>query len=666
MDNLKPEELLQNKFKEKVIETINYIKQFSRYEVFAYFYFHYKESFVDTEENDTDIWSRNRKILFLQILYSCTNKINITKKINTEELKNIDKLLHQLNVIVEQYYFSRILTNKNDEQFYKINSLYSSSCNGKRYDIFEIMHHKDLLNICEQDFKKTYKFKINELYNGIEKLKNNFYFEFEKNINNLQYFSNNPFSTLNKSISKQTIELANLRKVTKWTNKFIKLFIVEKTKYKNFINNITIENWSTLANKIKYKPIIKINNNYYLLLETQFYDNLDRTVIQGICKNLNKQNKEQLRYKYTSNIEKIVAGYFQQILNNSTININNFYDFNKKIIENDILIEYNNHIFIIEVKAGNFTPELAFDDLESHKNSLHNLIEVASTQQNTLETCLLKNKKIDIYDNNNKKTRNKKAEIKINKETNIFKIIVTAESFNYVKAKANSIKILSLSSDTIVLCLDDLRVYSEYFNQHPCYFIQYLFERRKNESSDFIDKLYHLGTWITDYNNPIQIPKYNEYIKFHFGFKSEIKNLDKYYNNLYFNKSRTNKPKINLPIEIEKIITFCEKNNINNNYSYFSTFLININLESLKEFENNIIKFLEQYKTTNKNLYISVYKNNNNEYNINIYDYYMYNKLIKKHSVSKNNKYLDLDLDLAIVIYYNINNQIDNMSVKIF
>ena len=176
MDNLKPEELLQNKFKEKVIETINYIKQFSRYEVFAYFYFHYKESFVDTEENDTDIWSRNRKILFLQILYSCTNKIHITKKINTEELKNIDKLLHQLNIIVEQYYFSRILINKNDEQLYKINSLHSSRCNGKRYDIFEIMHHKDLLNICEQDFKKTYKFKINELYNGIEKLKNNFYF----------------------------------------------------------------------------------------------------------------------------------------------------------------------------------------------------------------------------------------------------------------------------------------------------------------------------------------------------------------------------------------------------------------------------------------------------------------------------------------------------------
>ena len=37
----------------------------------------------------------------------------------------------------------------------------------------------------------------------------------------------------------------------------------------------------------------------------------------------------------------------------------------------------------------------------------------------------------------------------------------------------------------------------------------------------------------------------------------------------------------------------------------------------------------------------------------------MYNKLIKKHSASKNNKYLD------IVISYNINNQIDNMSVKI-
>lgn len=660
MDNLKPEELLQNKFKEKVIETINYIKQFSRYEVFAYFYFHYKESFVDTEENDTDIWSRNRKILFLQILYSCTNKIHITKKINTEELKNIDKLLHQLNVIVEQYYFFYIKNDTSYENIYKINSLHSSRCNGKRYDIFEIIHHKDLLNIFEQDFKKTYKFKINELYNGIEKLKNNFYFEFKKNINNLQYFSKNSLSTLNKSVSQQTIELANLRKVTKWTNKFIKLFIVEKTKYKSFINNITIENWSTLANKIKYKPIIKINNNYYLLLETQFYNNLDRTVIKGICQNLKNQSKEQLMYKYTSNIEKKVAGYFQQILHNSKININNFYDFNKKIIENDILIEYDNHIFIIEVKAGNFTPELAVDNIESHKNSLHNLIEVANAQQNTLETCLLKNKKIDIYDDNNKKTRNKKAEIKINKETNIFKIIVTSESFNDIEARANSIKILSLSSDTIVLCLYDLRVYSEYFNQHPCYFIQYLFERRKNKSSDFIDELYHLGTWITDYNNPIQIPKYNEYIKFHFGFKSKMKDLDKYYNNLYFNTSRIDKPKINLPIEIEKIITFCEKNNINNNYFYFSTFLINRSLKSLKEFENNIIKFLKQYKTTNKKLYISVYKNNNNEYNINIYDYYMYNKLIKKHSASKDNKYLD------IVISYNINNHINNMSVKIF
>ena len=211
--------------------------------------------------------------------------------------------------------------------------------------------------------------------------------------------------------------------------------------------------------------------------------------------------------------------------------------------------------------------------------------------------------------------------------------------------------------------MDDLRIYSEYFNQHPCYFIQYLFERRKNHNPDFIDELCHLETWIENHNHLIQISKYNEDIKFHFGFKSEIKNLDKYYNNLYFNTSRIDKPKINLPIEIEKIITFCEKNNINNNYSYFSTFLINRNLEYLKKFENNIIKVREQYKTTNKNLYISIYKNeknDNNDNNINIYDYYMYNKLIKKHSASKNNKYLD------IVISYNINNQIDNMSVKIF
>ena len=64
----------------------------------------------------------------------------------------------------------------------------------------------------------------------------------------------------------------------------------------------------------------------------------------------------------------------------------NNYDYEKKIIENDILILYDNDIFIIEVKSGSFTPELAINDLESHKKSLQDLIKKAKEQQDKLNS----------------------------------------------------------------------------------------------------------------------------------------------------------------------------------------------------------------------------------------------------------------------------------------
>lgn len=134
------------------------------------------------------------------------------------------------------------------------------------------------------------------------------------------------------------------------------------------MENISIESWNELINRIKYKPFIKVENEYYILLQQKFYDNFDKIAVQGMCENLKRKEQQELREKYTSNVEKVVADYFSKILNSKGIYINNYYDYEKKIIENDILILYDNDIFIIEVKSGSFTPELAINDLESHKN----------------------------------------------------------------------------------------------------------------------------------------------------------------------------------------------------------------------------------------------------------------------------------------------------------
>ena len=700
-------EELQDKFKSKIMEIINYIREYSAYDVLAYFYFYYKISYGE-ENNRDEKWLKGQKIMYLQILFSCIEGSNSnTKKLEEKDLKIIDKYVEELETFTLQYELVRRQEKEltQEEKDYILHSESFKNWSGKRYDIFEVQHHKDLLECLKEEFRATYDFSIDDLYYGITKLKNNFYFEFEDSINairsllkkgkikidkdgifdiTMKFGSDNKKQVEGYLENIHTLKLADIQKNTKWTKKFLDHFIIEQKEYKKFMDNISIENWNKLSNKIKYKPLIKIENKYYILLEQKFYDNFDKIAIQGICENSSLKSQE-IRAKYTSNIEKVVMKYFNNILKNKQSYVKNYYSYNNKILENDILIVYDNNIFIIEVKAGSFTPELASEDLNSHKEALKNLIEKANEQQNSIEKCMIENKKVTIYDSNNKKTRNKKAEIKINDDTKIFKIIVTAESFNDIEARIDKVKILSLSSNTLVLCLDDLRVYSEYFAQHPCYFIQYLLQRKKaigNKNIDLVDELYHLGMWI-EYNF------YNEYVNEQIEcFKKEnniteelgivsicgedwMEELEAYYNNLWFKKRSIMKPYRKIPLEIEKIINFCENHNSIENHTYMTTFLLNLNSDTMKQTEKIVLESKEFYKKNERPKYGYMSLTQKDENNIDglcissIYDGDNINEetLIKNTYanmyLAKNNKVL------SIFLYYNKRDEIIKLHLKV-
>lgn len=703
-DTFPTAEELQVEFKNKINEIINYIKQFSMYDIFSYFYFEYKSSYGEDVHRD-ERWLKSKKILHLQILFSCINESDFrSKKIQQKNFDKIEKILDELQICTYRYKLVQRSSKKltKDEADYIMHSDSFKDWSGKRYDVFEVQHHKDLLECLKEEFLDTYNFSLNDLYNGILELKNNFYFKFENSANELrsivkkekidinddgtyniperlddnkkqkiEEYSNNIFS----------LELANIQENTKWTTFFIEQFIVDKEEYKEFWDNISIENWDRLINKIKYRPLIKIDDNYYILLEQQFYDNFDRIAILGMCQKL-KNKREEIRARYTSNVEQVVLNYFKNIFNTKQIYIGNYYEYNQKIIENDILLIYDNNVFIIEVKAGNFTPELASSDLDSHKETLNNLIVKANQQQDSLEKCLIDKKSVTIFDSNNKKTRNKKAEIKINDDTKIFKIIITAEAFNDIEARIDKVKILSLSENTLVFCLDDLRVYSEYFRQHPCYFIQYLLQRKKaigNKNIDLVDELYHLGMWI-EYNF------YNEYINKRIkGFEEEndimgelgivaisgedwMEELDTYYNSLWFKKSKVSKPFRKTPKEIKKVIKFCEENIELENHTYLTTFLLNLNFDTQNQIEKIILQSKEFYKNNRrpKYGYMTLTKKDENDIDgvciSSIYDEQdidkdvLFKDAYANMYLAKNNKVL------VVVLYYDKKDEI----VKVF
>lgn len=629
---------LQLEFKNVIEESIKYLENFSMYEVLAAFYWEYKISFGIEEERD-ERWFKSLKIMYLQLLFLCSDKNNKKIELDESNKNKIDEYIKKIHNITIKYgsIFNKDNDLKEEEKEYLNHSYSFKDWSGKRYDIFEIQHHKDLLGCLGENFVQTYGFSLEKLYSGILNLKNNFYFKFENSCNKLRELMRTKKIIIDKEGIHEgkelnekerqlleeyvedvnSLELANLNHNTEWTREFLDIFLVEEEEYKKFTSNITIENWNELTNKIKYKPFIKIEDKYYILLQQKFYDNFDKIALQGMCKKIPNKEQQELREIYTSNIENVVANYFRRILVNKEIYLNNYYDYEKKIIENDILMVFDNNVIIVEVKSGNFTPELAIDDLESHKRSLHDLIQKANEQQDLLEKCLLEKKKILIYDSNNKRKRKPKAEIEVNDDTRIIKLIITAEAFNDIEARIDKVKLISLSDDTLVFCLDDLRVYSDFFERHPCYFIQYLLQRKKsigNRNVDLYDELYHLGMWIDlNYYNENINQRIEELIKTRnikqklglvqiFG-EDWMKELDEYYNNLWFKKKKIEKPFRNIPYEIKKIIDYCENNNYIMNHTYLTTLLLNLNPDVLFQTEKIIVESREFYKKNNRPKY---------------------------------------------------------------
>ena len=78
-DTFPTAEELQVEFKNKINEIINYIKQFSMYDIFSYFYFEYKSSYGEDVHRD-ERWLKSKKILHLQILFSCINESDFRSK----------------------------------------------------------------------------------------------------------------------------------------------------------------------------------------------------------------------------------------------------------------------------------------------------------------------------------------------------------------------------------------------------------------------------------------------------------------------------------------------------------------------------------------------------------------------------------------------------------
>lgn len=601
-------------------ELVMLLSKFDPYEILSHLNTMFKMTLLTIEtEHDLDGTSIELKytLELVQMIFTCIPIDKFEKNPIAEEdinkIINICNNIYSLKIRYIMAYTYEIYDNDSEVAEYIFESEINSEITGKRYDIFEVEHYIDLFTPLKKYFENSYDFQIKLLFDGIDKIKKKFMFGINDTRDEMLKIMDrcNPekisikdrdsfYSLMDEMFG---LKLQNVGEITDWSNEFLDVLSYGIGENDFSIEKISFEKLYELHKEINRKPLIKLNGMYYYTSIHRLLDNLDRIILKDLYKR-NKKDVELIKKKTSETCEELVGKYIKNIIPEAEVLISNHYRSGKKICENDVLIMFDKYLFIIEVKSGSFTPDVAMNNIESHFVSLKTLVEDADSQANRFMEELEKRKLLEIYDSNNKKSSLKKI-IKIEDYKEIFKFAITLEGFNEIEARADKVGILNLNKDIIVCSLDDLKVYSDYFENNPTQFLHYMTYRKLATHSleiELNDELDHLDLYIEHNCYPETAKKFMRKDKkinkiFWEGLR---KDLDLYYRGRYIGGDYTvEKPVQLIPKRLNEIIQYTNNNPNLKNITAIC-YLLDMSGDEQKNLFDNIEMCINHYINTKK------------------------------------------------------------------
>lgn len=442
---------------------------------------------------------------------------------------------------------------------------------GQRYQFLEVEYYDRLLAIHNEIFTSTFGISSSEIVEGIKKLQHALSQGKIDAISNLgelmdSYFETGEtdvakFNEMHPNAGKEFAEkflgtqLRNVITITGWPEKFVRSLSWEVNECKDFFDEKDFSGWPIVDLPIQKRPFIKIGDQYYCFDYYSFIDNFYRALQKAVSREIPSYHWSDFQKEAS---EQMVADVFSQILPGCSTLRDNYYPINKSIkqlAENDLLVQYENVLLIVEVKAGSFVYTAPLTDFENHIVSYQNLIEKADKQcKNTYDYLLSSDEAIIYNQDASIKTKINMREIK-----DVFTISVTIDNINDYAARAEKLKFLELKSKAICISIDDLMVYREFFDS-PLVFLHFLQQRRQATQESKLalsDELDHLGMYIKHNMYCIQLQDYPDdaHIRF-YGYREE---LDNYFCKLYHPQLCPPKPSLKIPELFLKAINYLEK-----------------------------------------------------------------------------------------------------------
>ena len=409
------------------------------------------------------------------------------------------------------------------------------------------------------------------------------------------------------------LDLFDLEKITDLPKSLLDELSWEPGQDKEFLEEGDYKGWPLRIWPIFKRPFLKLDGRYYCFELYSLFDHLYR-VIQHIIIRTKPEYTEEWNKKQKNTSEHLPFDLFNILLPNARVYRPVYYRWyvgdkekNKQWCEADGLLIYEDHLFIIEIRAGAFTYTPPATDFPAYITSIKNLLFKPAEQGKRFLEYLNSEKDVTIFDESH-------SEIgKISKSNfeHITICTITLDHFTELAAQAQHLKKIGIDigeNPVWAISIDNLREYSDVFD-NPLIFLHFVEERMRAFQSDIIqveDELDHLGLYL----------KHNVYTKYAqkmiddgktkltwYGYRSDI---DKFFAEKIRNQNVECLLKQDMPKRLKSIIDFLSTSTIPNRRKVASM-LLACGGEARESIVSNIDDVLIQQSKTKRPLPLSTY-----------------------------------------------------------
>ena len=427
---------------------------------------------------------------------------------------------------------------ENFEEFYFKAQIFWCNIRGKRYLVHDIPFHKDLLGPHDAVLKEIYGVGTDDIIENLEKIQSalshgiikatadlkgfdhlvtsKFLEKLDKMADSLrtgeinhaalmeQVIKENGWESLRDDVMGRFfgLDIFDLEKVTNLPKSLLDDLSLQPGQDVEFFAEGQYKGWPLRIWPIFRHPFIKMNGHYYCFDIYSLFDNLYR-IMQRVINRKKPGYAKVWNNKQQEISEQLPLDLFQRLLPGAQIYHPVYYRWQKSgggakdWCEADALVIYEDHLFIVEVKAGAFTYTPPTTDFPAYVQSLKNLIHKPAEQGKRFLEYLRSGEAVTIHD----QEHNDIGRLSGKDFDHITICAITLDPFTEIAAQVQHLKKVGVDvgvNPVWSISVDDLRVYSDIFD-NPLTFLHFVEQRMRAFGSELVqadDELDHLGLYI--------------------------------------------------------------------------------------------------------------------------------------------------------------------------